>query len=151
MASLFVRAPGDDHLDITRGFYYAVWVGQGVGVYHDWWVTFSSCVHLLKNPHCRNDVVEAIAGWMHPKFAKRNTVEEAIVALVMKGANVVQSKATFPLVKKGGLNSAKQRQADQVSVEDIGEFRHTLRLRSRRFPSLCHTIVIGDTEPLTCC
>ena len=36
VAALFFRTPSDDCLDITGDSYYAVWVGHGVGVYHDW-------------------------------------------------------------------------------------------------------------------
>jgi hypothetical protein len=68
----------------------------------------------------------AIAGWTHPKFAKRGTVEEAIVALVMRGDDMTQPKDTSSLLKQIGLNPAKRWQAGQVY---IGEFDHALRSR----------------------
>lgn len=36
VASLFIRTRSDECLDVTGDYFYAVWVGSGVGVYPDW-------------------------------------------------------------------------------------------------------------------
>jgi len=84
----------------------------------------------------------AIAGWTHPKFAKRGTVEEAIVALVMRGDNMTQPKDTSSLLKQIGLNPAKRWQVY------IGEFDHALRSRLHAFLLLtCTTLCL---EAVSC-
>jgi hypothetical protein len=49
VASIFVRTPNDERVDIPGDVFFAVWVGSGVGVYYDWRVSshlrVSSCVN----------------------------------------------------------------------------------------------------------
>jgi hypothetical protein len=48
-ASIFVRMPNDQRVDIPGDAFFAVWVGSGVGVYYDWRVSrrlhVSSCAN----------------------------------------------------------------------------------------------------------
>jgi hypothetical protein len=48
VAELFVRAPSDDHLEISGEHFYTVWIGKGVGVYCQWYV-FVTVLYFMPN------------------------------------------------------------------------------------------------------
>jgi hypothetical protein len=141
VANLFVRTPNDHLIDISDGPYYPVVIGHPVAIYHDWWVKprvpdNGDGIHLLTGFSYRRDVDRATVGWAHPKWRKLNTVEEAIVYLVMKGKSLPLSKLDVRGAPKASSTPSKpedksgshvKRQGQvQVRFEDMGNNIHLL-------------------------
>ena len=78
----------------------------------------SSCL----NFHRRSDVAHAIAGWSYPKWAARNRIEEAIVALVMRGDDVVQHEIHSPPLAQKNQIPSKQQESWGDRPLDKGQF-----------------------------
>jgi len=66
------------------------------------------------------DVSQSIAGWIHPRWAKQDMVEGAIVALIMRDT-AAQNKTTSSLWKQKMPSLPKKQQTLEALFEAEGE------------------------------